>query len=100
MISDVRKLLPIGSVVVLDGGVKSLMITGVMQTDMQDSLHPVDFDYIGVYYPEGFVGNDVQFLFNHEDIRMLVFRGYDGRERKSFIEKLVKFYEEQERKGR
>ena len=47
---NIENLLPIGSVVLLKGGVKRLMIYGVRQTDKKDNT---EYDYIGVLYPEG-----------------------------------------------
>ncbi len=46
-----KNLLPIGSVIMLKGGVKKLMITGIkVSTEDQPEKF---YDYIGVFYPEG-----------------------------------------------
>lgn len=87
--TDIRELLPIGSVVVLKNGVKRLMIFGVCQTNNEDKK---DYDYIGVIYPEGNIGQDGQFLFNHEDIEQIFYRGYEDEERDGFVERLEQFY--------
>lgn len=79
-----QNLLPIGSVVLLKGATKKLMITGIKP--MLDSQPDKIYDYIGVMYPEGFVGGDSNFLFNHEDINDVVFKGYDNPERLRFLE--------------
>lgn len=78
-----KELLPIGSVVLLKNATKKLMITGI---------HPVAsnepekiYDYIGVIYPEGYLGNEYNFLFNHKDINDVVFTGYSNPEREAFI---------------
>lgn len=86
----IDKLLPIGSVVFLKGGAKKLMIIGIKQikTDEENK----EFDYIGVLYPEGFLGNETNFLFNHEDINDIVFTGYDNPERAEFISFIEEAY--------
>ncbi len=78
-----ENLLPIGSVVLLKGGVKKLMVIGIKPIK-EDEPNEV-YDYIGVIYPEGFLGNQYNFLFNHDDINDVVFLGYDNPERKEFI---------------
>lgn len=86
---EIKDLLPIGSVVLLEEGKKKLMIFGVKQTNEEDG---VEYDYISVMYPEGNMGGKTQFLFNHEDIFEVVFKGYEDEERDEFIEKLSQFY--------
>jgi len=83
-------LLPIGSIVLLNGGEKRLMIYGVKQIDEGDSNK--EYDYIGVMYPEGNIGSEYQFLFNHGDILEVIFRGYEDNERMTFIETLAGYY--------
>lgn len=90
---DIRELLPIGSVVLMEGGEKKLMIYGVKQTDNEDQK---EYDYIGVVYPEGNMGQGTQFLFNHSDIKEVYYRGYEDEERDEFIERLAEYYEQKE----
>ena len=78
---EIRELLPIGSVVLLKDGRKKVMICGVKQTD-----------YISVLYPEGYVGDGSQFLFNHGDIDQIFFKGYEDNEREDFINRLDAYY--------
>lgn len=86
--NDIRKLLPIGSVVLLKNGKKKLMIYGVMQSDENGK----PYDYLGVLYPEGYIGSKAQFLFQHEDVDEVCFLGCEDEEREGFIERLDKFY--------
>lgn len=86
---NVNELLPIGSVIILKEASKRLMIFGVKQTDEETN---VEYDYIGVVYPEGNIGKGGQFLFNHENIEKVFFKGFEDDERKDFIEKLSGFY--------
>ena len=89
---QIRGLLPIGSVVMLHNGKKPLMIYGVCQTDNESG---VEYDYIGVVWPEGNLGNGTSFMFNGEDVDKLLFRGAEGVNRDEFIDKLVEYYKTQ-----
>ena len=86
---NVNELLPIGSVIWLNGAEHALMIFGVKQTNNDDGK---EYDYIGVPYPEGNMGKDSQFLFNHEDIVKTDFEGFNDDSRKEFIANLSSFY--------
>ena len=87
---NIKELLPVGSVVLLNDGTKRLMISGVMQSDA--SGDGKEYDYLGVMYPEGHVGEGFQYLFNQEDIKMVVFRGFEDAEREAFLKRLEEFY--------
>lgn len=87
---DIMNLLPVGSVVRLRDARKCLMIFGVCQTNNGDGKL---YDYIGVLWPEGNIGNEAQILFNHEDIEEIIFSGFNNDERMEFILRLAKFYE-------
>ena len=84
----IRDLLPIGSIVLLKEGEKKLMIIGIIQNDVEDMNKT--YDYLGVLYPEGHIGNGFQYLFNHEDINEIIFHGFEDDERAEFISKLVR----------
>ena len=86
---DIKDLLPIGSVVLLEGGKKRVMIYGIKQTD-QDTQE--EYDYIGVVYPEGNMGQGTQFLFNHDNIEEVFFKGYNDEERQDFLQRLADYY--------
>lgn len=89
----VKELLPIGTIVMLNEGTKKLMIAGIKQTE-QETL--VEYDYTGVMYPEGMIGELGQFLFNHSDIKEVYFKGFENEERDEFLDKLEEFYENQQ----
>ena len=91
---NINELLPIGSVVLLKKGRKRLMVSGIKQTD--DEGKGQEYDYIGVLYPEGYVGPDFQYLFNHDDIDKVYFRGYEDGERDGFINQLEEIYKNKE----
>lgn len=85
-----KDLLPIGTVVTLKDGVKSLMIIGIMQTDDNETV----YDYIAVLYPEGFLNADAFFLFNSEDIVDVKFKGYINEEYEQHIKLLDGYIKE------
>lgn len=85
----IQELLPIGSVVLLKEGEKRLMIYGVKQRDQETQI---EYDYIGVVYPEGNMGQGTQFLFNHDQIAETYFKGFEDEEREGFIQRLADFY--------
>jgi len=87
----IKDLLPIGSIVLLKDGEKRLMINGIMQSDANGTGQ--EYDYLGILYPEGHIGEQFQYLFNHEDINEIIFRGFEDHERVEFLEKLSNLYE-------
>lgn len=81
-----EKYLPIGSVVLLKGGKKRLMITGYcMQTQEKPG---VIYDYSGCIFPEGVIRSDITSVFNHDQIVRIDFTGFNDEESKAFLEKL------------
>ncbi len=86
---NIEKLLPIGSIVRLKNGTKRLMVAGVMQTETGTGD---EYDYLGVIYPEGSLGEEGRFLFDHKNIEEVVFRGFEDDERTDFIKRLEEFY--------
>ena len=87
----IKELLPIGSIVLLKDGEKRLMISGIMQTDTGGTQK--NYDYMAVLYPEGHIGEGFQYLFNHEDINEIIFRGFEDAERVELLDKLTNLYE-------
>lgn len=88
----IRDLLPIGSVIMLREAKKAVMIYGIKQRDTEDPEK--EYDYIGVLYPEGNIGPDFQYLFNHEDIVEVLFKGYETDELKEFLNTIAEAYGE------
>ncbi|MDR1913155.1 MAG: DUF4176 domain-containing protein [Clostridiales bacterium] len=84
-------LLPIGSVVLLKRGVKKLMIIGIKQINQDEDGK--EYDYIGVLYPEGFLGREANYLFNHDDINTVVFTGFNNTERSDFMAFITEAFE-------
>ena len=76
-----KNLLPLGSVVLLKGGKKRVMICGRMQIRVQDNAM---FDYSACLYPEGIIDPKKLYLFNNEDIDMVYFVGMQDTEEFEF----------------
>jgi len=55
------------------------------------------YDYLGYFYPEGVLANKNLFLFNDEDINVLVFRGYEDEEELDFQLYIEKHFSELEK---
>ena len=87
---SVKDLMPVGSVVLLEGGTKKVIIVGILQAKNQENGNTMIYDYLGVPYPEGYLGEESAFLFQHASIREVAFRGYDDEERETFLNLLEK----------
>jgi hypothetical protein len=72
-----RDLLPIGSVVLLKGGEKRLMVCGRIQANVENNTI---YDYSACYYPEGIVDPSNMFFFNHDAIEKVFFIGFQDEE--------------------
>lgn len=92
---DIRKLLPIGSVVILKNAKKKVMIMGVKQRDLNTG-HV--FDYTALLYPEGFINKNSVFYVMHDAIETVFFRGYEDEEREQFVKMLEEHYSKKEDK--
>ena len=79
-----EKYLPIGTVVMLSGGKKRVMITGFVITSEDKEV----FDYSGCMYPEGTISSKETLVFNHEQIEKIYHMGLIDQEEKDFKERL------------
>lgn len=82
-------LLPIGTVVLLKESTKRLMIIGVLQKQLDNGRM---WDYVGVLYPEGFMGSDQTYLFDNDMIDKIFSLGYQDLEQFDFKEDIDKQY--------
>ena len=83
---NTEKFLPIGTVVMLNGGAKRVMITGFCTIASDDNS--TMYDYCGCLYPERVVSSDKNLLFNHNQIAKIYALGYSDDEEKNFKVKL------------
>ncbi len=81
-----EKYLPIGTVVLLKGATKRLMITGFCSVSNEDK--DTIYDYSGCLYPEGVLTSEQTALFNHDQIEKLFCIGYSDDEDKTFRKKI------------
>lgn len=76
-----KNLFPIGSVVLLKGGDKRVMICGRIQTRAgEDKI----YDYSACYYPEGIMSSDNMFFFDRDAIEHVFFIGFQDVEELTF----------------
>ena len=90
--NEIKKFLPVGSIVRVKKMDFDMMITGFCIGDVRkkDTL----YDYSGCMYPIGIMDVNKPFLFFHSDIENVVYYGYGSLEYRSFNEKLLNVMEE------
>ena len=81
-----NKYLPIGTVVLLNGGTKKVMITGFCSVTEEEKDKV--YDYTGCIYPEGYLDYDEICLFDHNQIEKVYHMGYIDEECQDFNEEL------------
>lgn len=84
--SETKKLLPLGSVVLLEEGLQKLVIVGrgAVYTD-QVTGKDTFADYMGVLYPSG-MNPETTIFFEHDKIDKVIFKGYTDEEETRFLE--------------
>lgn len=73
--------LPLGTVVLLEGGEKRLIIIGRKQISVETKK---EFDYAGVLFPEGYQSSENLYLFNHSDVENIFQMGLIDSEELSY----------------
>lgn len=81
-----EKYLPIGTVVLLKGGTKKVMINGFCA--VTEAKKDKIFDYRGCPFPEGVLQSSGVALFDHDQISEIVHMGYKNDESINFLDKL------------
>jgi len=69
------KYYPIGTVVILKGGNRPLMIYGRKQIQEKSN---VIWDYVACLYPEGNISDKYIFFFQNEEIEKVLYYGYES----------------------
>ena len=90
------KFLPIGTIVLLKGGKKELMITsycifptGKLVVDGKEvDSKGVMYEYGACTYPEGIINSDQILGFNSDQIEKICHMGYETEEQRGFAEHL------------
>ena len=86
-----EKYLPLGTVVLLEGGTKRVMITGFATASSDDP--DLIYDYAGCMYPQGFITSNQTVLFDHDQIKKIYHFGLIDPEWVEFQDNLKKFLE-------
>src|SRR4051812_30413407 len=89
-----RDLLPLGSVVILKGSVKKLVI--VSRGSIVESAF---FEYGAFLYPEGMIDTNIAY-FNHDDVLKVVHEGYSDQDNELVLEILNDAYVEFQQRDR
>ena len=80
-----KTCLPIGSVVLLKDGKKRVMVYGrKVKANGEEKV----YDYLGCLYPEGALNSKNVILFDHEQIQMVYFIGFQDLEEIAFRQAL------------
>ena len=82
-----KEYLPIGTVVILKGGRKPIMIYGRKQKHVKTEEL---LDYVACLYPEGHISEEFNYLFNHNQIEEVLYTGYRDEKEEAFLEMLEK----------
>ena len=83
------KYLPIGTVVLLKGGEKKVMITSYLIFSMGKEADKKMFDYGGCPFPEGIVDSTHTVGFNHDQIEKIIYLGLKDDKQQKFDELLI-----------
>jgi len=89
-----EKFLPIGTVVMLKGGSKRLMISGFCAIEGKNQGEKKMWDYSGCLYPEGFLSSTQTCLFDHEQIETVYHYGLADEEEEKFKAQLKELLNE------
>lgn len=89
--------LPIGTVIKLKESDKRVVIMGIMQ-QAKINGKVESFDYVGVPYPEGYLGENSTILFQETDIELLQSIGFSDIERQQFIANIAELIEKSKNK--
>ena len=78
------RYLPIGSIVILRGGAKKLMVVGYYGVNPNGE----QVDYMGVTYPEGYLDYREIVGFNQVEVQEILFEGYKDMEQNNLFVQL------------
>lgn len=96
-----ERFLPIGTVVLLKGGTKEVMITSycIFPTNTEikggKEVKPkrTIYEYGGCIYPEGIINSNLVCAFNHSQIDKIVYLGYESERQKQLSQALNQGFE-------
>jgi len=79
--------LPIGTIVIIKNNKEKIMITGYFCSNDKRT-----YEYSGCIYPYGVGDNNKSILFNHKNIKKILYVGFYNDECRDYIKKLVNTY--------
>lgn len=82
-----EKFLPIGTVCLLKGGKKKVMITGYLP--IPNEQKDVMYDYSACIFPEGILSSEQTAVFNHDQIQEICYMGFNNDEFLNFNNKIT-----------
>lgn len=89
-----HEVLPLGSIVLLKGGKKKVMIIGYR---MRVQAEPDKiYDYCGCVFPEGVLRSNITCVFNKDQIAQIFFFGYKNTESNNFITRVKDLNKQEE----
>lgn len=83
--------LPLGSVVILKGGVQKIVLVARGMVVEMDGV-PKFFEYGGSLYPQGIVSEHIMY-FNSGDIQKVIFEGYTDDDDSLMIDNINEWFE-------
>ena len=91
---ETKKLLPLGSIVLLEEGLQKLVVVGrgAVYED-QETGQDTFADYMAVLYPSG-MNPETTIFFQHDNIDKVVFEGYSDEEEDRFLEIYARWQKE------
>ena len=89
-----ERFLPIGTVVLLKGATKKLMITSYLIFTKGEKEDKVMYDYGACPYPEGIIESNFAVGFNHDKIDKVIHMGYLDEEGKDLNKVLLESEDE------
>lgn len=92
-----EKVLPIGTIVLLRGASKRVMIIGYCKY-MEGDTSKI-YDYAGCIYPEGYLAPNTTALFDHDQIDVVFSLGFRNMVQYDFQQKLQMALEHMEKKN-
>ena len=86
----IDNLLPLGSIVIIEGGYRKYVIVArALQVNVNGENQ--FFDYGACFYPDGIVGNKVNY-FQNKDVKKVIFEGYSDSDDQMMVENIKKAF--------
>lgn len=91
--NEIKRFLPIGTVVLLKSGTKELMINSYCIFNVKEKEKKI-YEYGACLYPEGVMNANNSYAFDHEDIAKILYVGYISEQQRAYVKKIDENYDE------